>query len=187
MIYNNKNYYIDDRIVKINFACDLIKCKGACCTINGAIGAPITGPEINEINNIINIIINYVPDVNKKIISEEGFYKNIEGDLSLNNVNDRECVFAYYESGIAKCAFQKAFNDGETVFKKPISCELFPIRISGKNKDTLRYEKFYECDDALVKGKNENLTILEYVKDAVIRKFGYGFYEILVKNIYYEA
>ena len=53
MIYNNKNYYIDDRIVKINFACDLIKCKGACCTINGAIGAPITGPEINEINNLI--------------------------------------------------------------------------------------------------------------------------------------
>ena len=187
MIYNNKNYYIDDRIVKLNFACDLVKCKGACCTIKGAIGAPISGQEIIEINNIINIVDKYIPEENKKLIDEEGFYKNIEGELSLNNVNDEECVFSYYDKGIAKCVFQKAFNNGETGFKKPVSCELFPIRISGKFRDMLRYEKFYECDDALVKGNIEKITILEYVKDAVIRKFGYGFYEQLVNNNYGET
>lgn len=182
MIYNDKNYFIDDRIIKEKFYCDLQRCKGSCCTIKGATGAPILETEIKIIEDSLGSVYKYIPEENKKIIEAEGYYKIIEGELSLNNVDDNECVFSYYDSGIAKCSFQKAYLNKEIGFKKPISCELFPIRISGKNSDTLRYEKFYECEDAISKGNENNITILEFVKDALIRRFGDGFYEILVKK-----
>ena len=182
MIYKNKNYFIDDRILNVKFFCDLGKCKGSCCTIKGALGAPILEAEISEIEKVLDVVVNYIPERNKLAIENDGFYKNIEGELSLCNIKDEECVFSYYDSNIAKCAFQKAFYNNEIGFKKPISCELFPIRVSGKLYDTLRYDQFYECNDALIKGINENITIAEFVKDAIIRRFGIEFYVNLVKK-----
>jgi hypothetical protein len=187
MIYNDKKYFIDDRIFKVKFSCDIEKCKGECCTMKGAIGAPVLGTEIQIINDLLEIILKYIPEKNKEIIANEGFYKVIDEKLSLNNVGERECVFSYFESGKARCAFQQAFYRNEIEFKKPISCELFPIRISGEYEDTLRYEKFYECEEALIKGKYEDISIFEFVKDAIIRKFGNGFYDNLVNKIVNEV
>ena len=39
-------YLFDDRIFNNKFSCDLDKCKGACCTVKGTLGAPIDETEI---------------------------------------------------------------------------------------------------------------------------------------------
>ena len=121
----------------------------------------------------------YLTSVNKKIIQNEGSYIEYDGKYWMNNVEENDCVYSYYENNIAKCSFQSAFNNGEIEFKKPISCELFPIRVGGDNCDELRYEKSYFCEDALDLGKEKNVTIYEFVKDAIVREYGENFF---VKN-----
>jgi hypothetical protein len=172
-------YIIDDRIFNVKFSCDLEKCKGACCTLEGTLGAPILEKEVKEIKKAIPFAKKYLTKEHKNVLSEEGFYIEYENELHLNNVNDNDCVFSFYENGVAKCSIQKAYYNGEVKFIKPISCQLFPIRISGKDRNVLRYEKMYECRDALEKGKEDDVTIFEYLKSGLEREYGKEFYKEL--------
>jgi hypothetical protein len=174
---------IDERIFELKFSCDLSVCKGACCTVEGTLGAPLKIDELLSIEKSIVAAKKYLTEENKSIIDKEGYYIEYEGKLWMNNVNDNDCVFSYYEGDIAKCSIQKAYNKGEIEFKKPISCELFPIRVYGDNCNDLRYEKSYFCEEALERGKESNITIYEFVKDAIIREFGVDFYNENIKKI----
>lgn len=172
-------YIIDDRVFNVKFACDVEKCKGACCTLEGTLGAPILEEEIEEIKKVIPFAKNYLTPRNKKVLDTEGYYVYYDKEYHLNNVDDNDCVFSYIEGGIAKCAIQKAYMEGEVKFIKPISCQLFPIRISGKKRNTLRYERLYECRDALDFGEKEDVTIFEYVRAGIERQYGKKFYKEL--------
>ena len=174
---------IDERIFELKFSCELSKCKGACCTVEGTLGAPLKKEELSIIEQNLDAAKKYITEQNLEVIEREGYYVEYNGKLWMNNVNDNDCVFSYYEGDIAKCSFQKAYNNGEISFKKPISCELFPIRVYGENCNELRYEKSYFCDTALENGKAKNTTIFEFVKDAIIRAFGAEFYNENVKKI----
>lgn len=170
------NILIGKEIVKINFACDLIKCKGACCTLESEYGAPLLKEEISEIENILEIVKSYLPDPHIKEIDSFGFYENKDNDLMIRSFNNRACVFVFYENGIAKCGIEKAFIDGKTDFRKPISCYLFPIRVSDFGGEVLRYEKFEECAPALEKGNEENINLIDFLKEPLIRKYGNNWY-----------
>lgn len=170
------NILIGKEIVKINFACDLIKCKGACCTLESEYGAPLLKEEISEIENILEIVKSYLPDPHVKEIDSFGFYENKDNDLMIRSFNNRACVFVFYENGIAKCGIEKAFIDGKTDFRKPISCYLFPIRVSDFGGEVLRYEKFEECAPALEKGNEENINLIDFLKEPLIRKYGNNWY-----------
>ncbi|HEX2788226.1 MAG TPA: DUF3109 family protein [Ignavibacteria bacterium] len=172
-------YIIDDRIFSVKFKCNLGVCKGACCTMYSELGAPILEKEIDIIRKNVEAVSKYLKNKNMNIINSEGFYIKYEDKYYLNNVNDRDCVFSLYENGVAKCSFEKAFYKGEIHFRKPISCSLFPIRISGDERNILRYEKFSECSDALTEGEKENVTIYEFVKDGLINELGEDTYNEL--------
>lgn len=174
---------IDDRIFELKFSCDLTACKGACCTVEGTLGAPLKKEELPEIEKNLTAAKKYITERNLGVLEREGFYVEYEGKLWMNNVDDNDCVFSYYEGDIAKCSFQKAYNNGEISFKKPVSCELFPIRVYGDNGNELRYEKSYFCKEALEYGKVYNTTIFEFVKDAIIRAFGAEFFNENIKKI----
>jgi hypothetical protein len=46
-------------------------------------------------------------------------------------VEDRECAYVTFdEKGITKCGIEKAYEDGAIDWQKPISCHLYPIRIT---------------------------------------------------------
>ncbi len=167
---------IDERIYTTKFCCDLIKCKGACCTVKGTLGAPLKESELKVIERYKPAAIKYLSEENKEIIEKEGSFVYHFGKYWMNTVGDNDCVYSYYEGDIAKCSFQKAYNNGEIDFKKPISCELFPVRVGGNNYDELRYEKSYFCEDALVLGEKQGTSIYEFVKDAIIREYGEEFY-----------
>jgi len=175
-------YLFDERIFTNKFSCDLDKCKGACCTVKGTLGAPIDESEISIIDKYKLKTYKYLSEWNIGVIEKEGFHIKYNGKYYLNNINDADCVFSFYENDIAKCSFQKSFNDGEINFKKPISCELFPIRIINANE--LRYEKVNSCRDAVISGEEKDISIFEYLKDALIRKFGKSFYDENIKRIY---
>ncbi len=183
MIYNNTKYFIDDRILTKDFFCDLSLCKGGCCSIKSKYGAPLKEEEIEIIKEILEKIKIYISDRNFKVIKERDFYFREGEKIYLNNVNDEDCVFSYITEGMTKCVFEKAYLLGEINFKKPISCELFPIRVYGEDKNILRFEMMNECADAVLKGSEMKTKVCEFVKHALERAYGREFYMNLINLI----
>ncbi len=172
-----QKYIIDDRIFEVKFSCDLHKCKGACCTLKNASGAPILDEEVMTIKSNLDIAKKYLAPENIDFLESYGFLDGSKGDYSIKSIDHEDCVFSYNEEGITKCAFQSAYNNQETEFRKPISCHLFPIRVSGAQRNILKYEEIYECRDALAKGKQEDISVFEFSKDSIWREYGEDFYE----------
>lgn len=179
-IFAINDVLVRDEIVEIPFSCDLKKCKGACCTLESELGAPVKKEEVEEIKNILPIVKKYLAQTNIDEIEEKGFYEVKDGEIMITSVNNRDCVFSFWDNGIAKCAIERAYFDGKVSFRKPISCHLFPIRVTDFNGDVLRYEKFSECYPALEKGKEDNVVIAEFCKDSLTRLYGEEWYNKLL-------
>lgn len=177
-----EKFIIDDRIFSVKFSCDVGKCFGACCTLKGAGGAPLLDDEVIKIKRTVKVSAKYLSKRHREFIETEGFLEGEKGNYSVKSVDDSECVFAYYEEGVARCSFQKAYAENEIDFPKPISCHLYPIRIQGKRRNIIRYEEMYECQDALVKGGEENITVFEFSETPLIREYGKEFYKGLKKT-----
>lgn len=176
-LYNIDSVIVRREVYEKNFQCDLSKCKGACCTLESHYGAPVTDEEIEIINEYLPEIKKFLTTRHVEAIEEEGFWENKEDSLMIKSINNRECVFVYYEGDVAKCAIEKAFYDGKIDFKKPISCHLFPIRVSTFGGDILRYEKMKECEPAVENGTLNNMTVAEFCKDSLIRLYGLKWYQ----------
>lgn len=181
-MYRRDLYNIDDKIVRreifeTGFQCDLSKCKGACCTMESQYGAPVTEEEISIIDKYLPEIKPFIPQKHIEEIEEKGFWENKEDSLMLKSINNRECVFVYYEEDIAKCGIEKAYYAGKIDFKKPISCHLFPIRISDFGGDVLRYEKMKECEPAVEKGRLNKMTVAEFCRESLVRLYGLKWYK----------
>jgi len=179
-IFAINDVLVRDDIVEIPFSCDLKKCKGACCTLESELGAPINKNEIEEIEKILPIVKKYLTQTNIDEIEERGFYEAKDDELMITSVDNKDCVFSFYDNSIAKCAIERAYFDGKVTFRKPVSCHLFPIRVTDFSGDVLRYEKFSECAPALEKGKEENVTIAEFCKDSLVRVYGENWYNKLM-------
>lgn len=170
------NVLVRQEIAETHFKCDLLKCKGACCTFESRYGAPVTWDEVSTINQILSVVKKYVPKSHREEIEERGFFEDRSGEPLLKSIDNRACVFVFYENGIAKCSIEKAYFDGKIDFRKPISCHLFPIRISDFGGDVLRFEHLDECQPALELGKKENTTVAEFCEDSLNRKYGKEWY-----------
>jgi Protein of unknown function (DUF3109) len=183
MIISVEDIMVRSEIADTPFICDINKCKGACCTFESKYGAPLMREEIGKIDRIIDEVKFYLSKRNIDEIDENGFYDEIDGELLTSSLGEKECVFVYYEGDIAKCAIEKAFVDGKTNFKKPISCHLFPIRIADFGGDVLRFEKIEECGPAIERGKTENITVAEFCEEPLKRYYGKKWYSDLKKAI----
>ena len=163
---------INNEIIENNFTCDLAKCKGACCTMESEFGAPITYEEIAIIEKHLSTIKKYLPKVHSDTIDKNGFWIEKFGETMTRSINNKECVFVTYEGDIAKCGIEKAYMDNKIDFIKPLSCHLFPIRISNFGGPVLRYEKYNECKPALEKGKKTRIKVIDFCREALERAFG---------------
>jgi len=170
---------IDDTIPRIKFACNISACKGACCTLAGGTGAPLLDDELEQIEQAFPIIKSLLPKEHLESIAQYGLYEGRPGSYTTMCFNNRACVFVLYEDGIARCAFEKAFGEGKLKWKKPISCHLFPIRVSRDVPDRLHYERIAECDFAIDRGENENILLSDFLKEPLIRAYGLTWYEEL--------
>ena len=168
-------------IITEYFCCDYEKCKGACC-IEGDAGAPVTLEEISEIENSLDDVWDELSASAQTVIDKQGVaYSDRDGDLVTSIVGGRDCVFTCYENGSCLCALEKAFIQGKTTFCKPISCSLYPIREKQFSNGMigLNYHRWEVCKDAVIKGKNNNIRVYEFLKEPLTRRFGSPWYEEL--------
>ncbi|MES2798490.1 MAG: DUF3109 family protein [Bacteroidota bacterium] len=177
---------IDDKVVSTRifeekFVCDLNACKGACC-IHGDAGAPIDMEEIDLLEELLPAILPYMREEGKAAVATSGvFYVDQENDFATTLVNDSECAFVYFdEKGITKCAIEKAYLEGKSTFKKPISCHLYPIRVKKFPDFTaLNYNEWDICAPACACGSELNVSVFRFLKEPLIRVFGEDFYHDL--------
>lgn len=168
-------------VLEEHFLCDLVKCKGACC-VEGDSGAPLTKKEAAEIEKIYPYVEPYMTQEGKTVVETQGTSMfDSDGDLVTPLVNNRECAFTFQdEKGITKCAIEKAFIEGKTNFRKPVSCHLFPIRITEyKHFDAVNYQQLDICKPGKECGAGQKLPLYKFLKDPLIRKYGKDWYDQL--------
>lgn len=179
------NAVISDDIKEQFFVCDLNKCKGACC-VEGDLGAPLEESELKELEESYEAVKPYLSDEGIKAIEKEGPYiKDFEGDFSTTTIGGKECAFAIYdENKILKCGIEQAHIDGKTKFKKPISCHLYPIRITKYDHyEALNYDRWSICSAACSLGVKLGIPIYKFLKEPLIRKYGEAWYQELCEDI----
>ena len=132
---------ISKEIIEKKFICDLNSCKGACC-VEGDSGAPLLKSEIKELQRVYPIVKEYMSDKGIEVVDEKGvFVIDSDNDLTTPLVNNKQCAFVCEKNGISKCSIEQAYNENKIDFKKPISCHLYPIRVTEYEKfDAVNYE-----------------------------------------------
>lgn len=174
---------VEESVATTKFACDLSRCKGACCTIPGGRGAPLLDEEIDEIHTAFPIIKKYLNSDHLRTIEEQGLYEGEPGQRATTCFNNRACVFVTYEGDLAHCAFETAYLRGELGWRKPLSCHLFPLRVDRENRTRVRYEYLANCSPALERGNQDGISLVEFSRDALERTFGQPWYAELVDTI----
>ena len=177
---------IDDKLISEDlfseeFVCNLAKCKGICC-VEGDAGAPLDEDETKILDEIYPKIKPYLRSEGIQAIEEQGTYTlDFEGDLVTPLVNNAECAYVIFdEKGYTKCAIEKAYEDGVIDWQKPISCHLYPIRITEySNFSAINYHEWNICSDACTLGKELGIKVYQFLKKPLIRKYGEEFYQTL--------
>jgi len=177
---------IDDTIISLelleeHFVCDLSSCKGICC-IEGDDGAPLEEAEVKIIEDLLPVIWEDLSEASKSVINKQGVsYIDQDGEPVTSIVNGAECVFTYTdESGVCKCAIEKAFREGKTNFYKPISCHLYPVRLQKYDEFTaVNYHRWSVCGCARKLGGKLGVPVYQFLKEPLIRRFGPEWFEQL--------
>ncbi|MCR5886490.1 DUF3109 family protein [Hymenobacter sp. J193] len=180
-----QNTVISDDVRDNFFVCNLEACKGACC-VEGDLGAPLETAELAILEQEYENIKPFLTEAGRAAIEEQGLYiKDWEDDYSTTTIGDRECAYALYdERGILKCGIEEAYLAGATSFKKPISCHLYPIRITKyEDFEALNYDRWNICSPACSFGANLGVRIYQFLKEPLIRKYGEAWYGELVTEI----
>jgi len=180
-----ENTLVSDDIATCFFCCDLPACKGACC-VEGDAGAPLDEEEISVLEDIIHKIKPYMTADGIKVVEEYGVFDyDLSGNFCTPLVNDKECVFTVFDDRhIAHCAIEQAYNDKKITFRKPISCHLYPIRISKYSTfEAVNYHKWHICSCAVLSGEKTGIRLYHFLKDPLIRNYGRKWYNELVKKV----
>ena len=170
---------LSDDIFDEQFICDLCKCKGQCC-VDGESGAPITQEEYVQIQRILPLIQDMLSPKAQSLINKQGIaYTDEDGELVTSIINGEECVFTWFdEEGVCKCAIDTAFREGLTDVQKPISCHLYPIRLTDYTDFTaVNYHRWSICKPAVKLGRKEGLPIYRFLREPLIRRFGKDWYK----------
>jgi len=180
-----ENAVLSDDLKDNFFVCNLEKCKGACC-VEGDLGAPLEEEELPIIDEVLDEVLPYLSKEGREVIQNKGAYiLDEEGDYSTTTIEDKECSFALYdEKGILKCGIEQAYLDGKIKYKKPISCHLYPIRITKYDHyDALNYDQWEICSPACDFGAQLKIPVYQFLKEPLVRKYGDKWYQKLVDQL----
>ncbi|MDZ7690070.1 MAG: DUF3109 family protein [Balneolaceae bacterium] len=175
---------LSEDIATVKFACNLSRCKGACCVVGNA-GAPVDKLEIHVLKKAYKHLQDELRAEAVKTVQQEGLiHGDADSGYELNCVDDEECVFVTYdEQGVAKCAIQKAFFEGRFNWEKPMSCHLFPIRL--KKIGDFEYANFEYvpslCSAGCKRGKDEGIWLSDFLEEPLKRRYGDKWYSEFVE------
>ena len=151
--------------------------------MDGDCGAPLTNDEALIIADIYPKIKPYLlPEYITEIERQGTHVIDDEYGPVTPTVNGGICTYAYKdEAGIVKCGIEKAWKDGIVDFQKPISCHLFPIRVTeNPGYELVNYEPRKKlCKPACKLGRQLKVPVYKFLKDSITRKWGVEFYDTL--------
>ena len=174
---------VSEEILTEYYACDYEKCKGCCCII-GDSGAPLEEIEAEAIEKNYEIFSPIMSEEGRAAVASKGFFEiDRDGDMVTPLVpGSEECAFTHFdEEGNCFCAMERCWFQGNGDFRKPISCWLYPIRITQLRKGmrALNLHRWHICKDAFEKGKKEKIRVYEFLREPIERYFGEDFYSAL--------
>ncbi len=179
------NTLVSEELIDKCFCCDISQCKGLCC-VEGDSGAPVAPEEVADLEEYFPDFKKYMTDEGVAVVENGGtfvFNGDDSFDTPLMESNDA-CAFAFFEDGIAKCAIEKCFLNHEIPFRKPISCYLYPIRISKVGDyEALNYNHWNVCKTAVENGNRLQIPVYKFLKDPLIAKYGEEWYSELEEMI----
>lgn len=174
---------VSEELIQEEFTCNLSACKGECC-VSGDAGAPLSKEEAKKLEAIYEKVKPFMREEGIEAIQQQGKFVRSEfdeGELETTLVNGKECAYARFsENGTALCSIESAYRAGKIDWKKPISCELYPVRVQKYSSfEAVNYDRWSICSDACSLGKELQQPIYKFTKAALIKKFGNEWYEEL--------
>lgn len=165
------------------FSCDYDICKGKCC-IAGEYGAPLLEEELDKLEGEYDKFSGLMSQRGRDAVDKKGFFEiDIENDLVTPVVpGTEECAFTHFDgAGNCLCAIEKCFFSGKCSFRKPISCRLYPIRVTQLTGGglALNVHHWDICREAFEKGKREGIRVYQFLREPLEEYFGKEFYEAL--------
>ena len=174
-------------VLEKEFCCDIDHCKGCCC-IEGDAGAPVTDEEEEFLNAMLPELLPQMTKEARAVVEKQGIaYNDPSGERVLSIVNDKDCIFARTDhNGWCYCLIERAFNQMSDVsnqqsgFKKPISCHLYPIRLTKVGERVgVEYHRWDICHSSRQLGHKLHLPLYKFLKEPLIRRFGKEWYDEL--------
>ena len=178
-MFRVQNAIIADDVAHAQFACNLHLCKGACCVV-GEAGAPVERGEVAALRRAYDTVKGELRDRAREEVEQNGLIQGKKNDLELSCTDGRECVFVTYDQhNVAICAIQKAQMEGRLDWPKPVSCHLFPLRITRiAGTDYINFEYIPElCSAGCENGKSEGVYLSDFSEPALVRAYGKNWYE----------
>ena len=173
---------VSEDVVLEFFACDYAVCKGTCCII-GDSGAPLKEEELEPIEANYASFSPLMTPQGRAAVEAKGFFEiDRDGDLVTPLVpGSEECAFCHFQDGSCFCAIERQFCKGLSTFKKPISCSLYPIRVTelGGGRVGLNLHRWNICKEAYEKGRREGIRVYQFLRGPLTDAFGEEFYSAL--------
>lgn len=175
-----KNTVVSSEVFEEAFVCDLSKCKGACC-VEGDAGAPLEEDEVIILEQEYSTIKPYLRKEGIEAIEQQGtsVLDERDGEPVTPLVQGKECAYVVFDDkGTTLCGIEKAWKEGATSFRKPISCHLYPIRTTKyRSFEAVNYHRWEICSPACSLGKELKVPVFKFLKDALIRKYGQEWFD----------
>lgn len=182
------NVVIEEDVYRDHFVCHIEKCKGICC-VEGDYGAPLEKEEEKILEQLYLEITDYFEPESVAYLKENGpttYYKENK-KVGTPIHEDGRCAYAVFNAdGSIGCGIEHAWKDGKTDFRKPISCHLYPIRIKQNQTngmEMITYERWGICSPACDLGDELGVSVMEFSKDSLVRKYGEEFYDQLEEAV----
>lgn len=175
---------VSEEIVQKDFLCNLSACKGACC-IAGDAGAPLEEKETKILEEIYPLVKPFLRKKGIEAIESQGTSViGEDGEFETPLIDGADCAYVTFDNrGTALCGIEEAYNQGEIKWKKPVSCHLYPVRVQDYSEfAAVNYHQWEICDDACTLGKELQVPVYKFVKEALIRKFGEDWFMELEKS-----
>ena len=176
-----KDQLVSLEVLQNGFVCNIGKCKGACC-VEGDSCAPLEEDEAQLLEEELETIKPFLSAKGLGAISNQGPHMiDRDGDQVTPLIDGKECAYTVFtKSGTAQCGIELAWNQGQTTFRKPISCHLYPIRTKRYSTfEAVNYERWQICSDACALGEELKVPVFKFLKEPLIRKYGEEWFEAL--------
>ncbi len=184
-MFRVRDTILSDDIATAKFACDLPRCKGACCVVGDA-GAPVSKDEIPVLHKAYHELRDELRPEAVEVAERDGVVIGSEKKgYEISCVNKAECIFVQYdEQEVAYCTIQKAYFEKRISWEKPLSCHLFPVRlkrIAGFDYANFEYVPAL-CSAACEKGEKEGTYLAEFLEKPLVRRYGKKWFQEFLQS-----